>query len=194
LPNQVCAFLASQGCGATGTCVWPTSGPQCLAYAPGCACDGSQINTACNGLPSGYETNPLLHSGPCFVDAGIAKDSEGGPPVGTSDASMPACPPGEPSPGVTCPSTTTGYCYYSGRRICSCDYPGGVPGLTNLWACGTVSADCPLPAVKQGDPCSVSAQRCNYDFRGCAVSPGGCVCSGGLASGLHWVCTATVCG
>jgi hypothetical protein len=43
----------------------------CLAYSAGCACDGTEINVTCNGLPSGYDTKPLAHSGACAqVDAG----------------------------------------------------------------------------------------------------------------------------
>jgi hypothetical protein len=37
----------------------------CDAIALGCACDGTEINIACNGLPGGYETKPYLHSGAC---------------------------------------------------------------------------------------------------------------------------------
>jgi hypothetical protein len=41
----------------------------CRAYLAGCACDGTEISTICTGLPDGYDTKPLRHTGPC-VDGG----------------------------------------------------------------------------------------------------------------------------
>jgi hypothetical protein len=41
-----------------------------MAYSPGCACDGTAINVVCNGLPSGYETKPMRHTGACLADGG----------------------------------------------------------------------------------------------------------------------------
>jgi hypothetical protein len=40
-------------------------GPTCKAYMPGCACDGSEVNLICNGLPNGYAAKPVLHGGAC---------------------------------------------------------------------------------------------------------------------------------
>jgi PPE-repeat protein len=62
--DHVCAYLSADACSATGACVLQ-SGAVCDAYAPGCACDGSMINTVCNGLPSGYVPKPLRHTGTC---------------------------------------------------------------------------------------------------------------------------------
>jgi hypothetical protein len=74
-PNEICGFPESLACAATGQC-FPAPGAVCQAYSIGCACDGTMINVACNGLPAGYATSPLLHTGPCTGnDAGIAKDS-----------------------------------------------------------------------------------------------------------------------
>jgi hypothetical protein len=53
---------------AMGTC-FPLQPITCLAYSPGCACDHTEINVACNGLPSDYTTKPLAHTGAC-VDGG----------------------------------------------------------------------------------------------------------------------------
>jgi hypothetical protein len=61
--GNICGFPASDGCAATGQCF--PQGPLCELFAPGCACDGQTIDIACNGLPSGYETAPLLHDGEC---------------------------------------------------------------------------------------------------------------------------------
>lgn len=66
--GNVCGFPSSAACSAKGTC-FPAALVTCLAYAPGCACDGSEINITCNGLPDGYETKPLEHTGSC-VDGG----------------------------------------------------------------------------------------------------------------------------
>jgi hypothetical protein len=62
--SEVCGFPTAQGCSARGTC-FPAPGITCLAYAAGCACDGTEINITCTGLPGGYVTQPLLHSGTC---------------------------------------------------------------------------------------------------------------------------------
>jgi hypothetical protein len=66
--GKVCGFLESGGCGAAGSC-FPAPTVICNAYGPGCACDGSEVNTICNGLPSGYARKPLKHTGAC-VDGG----------------------------------------------------------------------------------------------------------------------------
>ena len=69
--GYVCGFLESEGCAAAGACFAMQTGPVCLAYAAGCACDGSEVNLACNGYPNGYAAKPLLHSGVC-TDAGAS--------------------------------------------------------------------------------------------------------------------------
>jgi hypothetical protein len=124
-------------------------------------------------------------------DAGTGQDSGGVP---DSDASTPTCPASQPAAGVTCPSTTTGYCYYSGGRICSCDPQGGIPGPYR-WDCGMTPVNCPTTVPKDGDSCTGPAQRCSYDFRACASSnPSAFVCSGGVVSGFRWVAMPTPCG
>ena len=47
-----------------------------MAYAAGCACDGSEVNIACNGLPSGYAPKPLAYKGAC-QDGGLSCCPEG---------------------------------------------------------------------------------------------------------------------
>jgi hypothetical protein len=64
----VCGYRESDGCSAAGSC-FPAPGAVCLLYSPGCACDGSEISVACTGLPSGYVSKPLRHTGAC-VDGG----------------------------------------------------------------------------------------------------------------------------
>jgi|CZKU01.1.fsa_nt_gi hypothetical protein len=62
--GKVCGFLESNACGAAGSCF---TAPMivCNAYSPGCACDGSEVDVICNGLPSGYARKPLKHAGAC---------------------------------------------------------------------------------------------------------------------------------
>ncbi len=66
--GEVCGFLETNACGAAGTC-FPAPMIICNAYSPGCACDGSEVDVICNGLPSGYVRKPLKHTGAC-VDGG----------------------------------------------------------------------------------------------------------------------------
>jgi len=67
--GRLCGFLESAGCSATGTC-FPAPGVVCNAIVLACACDGTNINVACNGLPSGYAPKPFAHSGVCGFDSG----------------------------------------------------------------------------------------------------------------------------
>ncbi len=66
--GQVCGYPEAGGCGVEGTC-FPAPQVVCNAFSPGCACDGSEISIACTGLPSGYVSKPLRHTGAC-VDGG----------------------------------------------------------------------------------------------------------------------------
>jgi hypothetical protein len=66
--GTMCAFPATPACTTVGEC-FPTPGLTCNSFSAGCACDGTEINIACTGLPSGYETKPLRHTGAC-VDGG----------------------------------------------------------------------------------------------------------------------------
>ncbi len=62
--NDVCGFPMQDGCTAKGIC-FPAPMAICNAYSPGCACDGSMISIACTGLPDGYVSKPLAHTGMC---------------------------------------------------------------------------------------------------------------------------------
>jgi hypothetical protein len=77
-PGQLCGFLEADGCSAQGSCV-PNTGALCNAISPGCACDGTEINIICTGLPPGYVSKPLLHRGQCGgleAGAGCSSDSQ----------------------------------------------------------------------------------------------------------------------
>jgi hypothetical protein len=69
--GDVCGFPQADGCSAKGSC-FPAPGAVCRAYSPGCACDGTEISVVCTGLPSGYLSKPLRHTGVCTsaADAG----------------------------------------------------------------------------------------------------------------------------
>ncbi len=62
--GEVCGFPRIPVCGTKGLCFKPEQ-IECLVYQAGCACDGTEISITCNGLPAGYDTKPLRHTGPC---------------------------------------------------------------------------------------------------------------------------------
>ena len=74
--GRICGFPEVDACTATGTC-FETLPEGCNAYSLGCACDGSEVNVVCNGLPAGYAPAPLLHTGAC-VDSGANDGGDGG--------------------------------------------------------------------------------------------------------------------
>ena len=76
----ICGFAEKDGCSAEGRC-FPAPGAVCQAYAAGCACDGTLVNIACTGLPSGYASRPLAHAGPC-LDASGGSDGAACCPAG----------------------------------------------------------------------------------------------------------------
>jgi hypothetical protein len=61
----LCGFPTADGCAAKGTCFQEPQ-LECAAVVLGCACNGSEVNIACNGLPGGYAPAPLLHNGICM--------------------------------------------------------------------------------------------------------------------------------
>jgi hypothetical protein len=75
-PNgDICGFLESDGCSAIGHC-FPAPGVRCnIAGSIGCGCNGSPVSidpSCASGLPTGYQTKPVLHQGAC-TDAGALK-------------------------------------------------------------------------------------------------------------------------
>ena len=67
--GERCGFPKLAGCSATGSC-FPAPGAICNAIVLACACDGTEINVACNGLPSDYAPKPFAHSEACGFDSG----------------------------------------------------------------------------------------------------------------------------
>jgi len=83
-PNGgICGFLESAGCAATGQCFPAPSGPRCaIASTVGCGCNGSDVSidpSCVSGLPSGYQTKPVLHEGACTDGGGGCVSPRGGP-------------------------------------------------------------------------------------------------------------------
>lgn len=68
--NEVCAYPEAATCSAKGECVAKPSGATCGAIAYACACDGSNVEIGCNGLPDGYVSKPFAHDGACVTDGG----------------------------------------------------------------------------------------------------------------------------
>jgi hypothetical protein len=97
-PNGgLCGFLESAGCAASGQCFPAPTGPRCaLASTVGCGCNGSDVSidpSCSSGLPSGYQTKPVLHEGAC-ADAGGACVSQRGGRCGGNTAHPCACASG----------------------------------------------------------------------------------------------------
>jgi hypothetical protein len=98
--GDICGFLESAGCAATGQCFPGPTGARCaIASTVGCGCNGSDvsIDPSCySGLPSGYQTKPVLHEGAC-TDSGGACVSQRGGPCGGNTAHPCTC-----TSGLTC--------------------------------------------------------------------------------------------
>ncbi len=79
--GRICGFLESAGCAASGQCFPGPTGPRCaIASSVGCGCSGVDvaIDPSCvSGLPTGYQTKPVLHEGVCS-DGGACVSSQGG--------------------------------------------------------------------------------------------------------------------
>src|SRR5580658_6334072 len=142
--DERCGFAESAGCSATGSC-FPAPGVTCNVVLLACACDGTEINVACTGLPGDYAPKPYAHSGACGPDSG----------GGGKDAGTLACGP------YSC-DVATEFCYEAGGGAI---LPDGGSNFT--YACSPIPAQCqPAPtcacivaadAGTHGCPCSVQA-------------------------------------
>ena len=63
--DGMCGFAISNGCSAVGQCYPKNTGPLCNSISPACACDGTTVNTVCEGYPSGVTSKPVTHGGAC---------------------------------------------------------------------------------------------------------------------------------
>jgi hypothetical protein len=146
-----CGFPEAAGCAATGSC-FATPGAVCQAIVLACACDGTDINVACNGLPANYAPKPYAHSGACGLDAGGGDSGGGG-----KDAGSFACGP------ASC-DVATEFCFESGGGAV---LPDGGSNFT--YACN------PIPPQCQPDPtcdCIIAADAGTHGCP-CSVQPGG---------------------
>jgi hypothetical protein len=98
LTGEICGFLESLGCSATGQCFPAPGGARCAIASPlGCGCNGTDvsIDPGCvSGLPSGYQLHPVLHEGVCAADAGGACVSDRGGPCGGNTSNPCTCATG----------------------------------------------------------------------------------------------------
>jgi hypothetical protein len=62
--GETCGFPEAEACAAKGSC-FSVPAVECLVYQAGCACDGTEFDLTCTGLPSGYSLKPLKNAGPC---------------------------------------------------------------------------------------------------------------------------------
>jgi hypothetical protein len=142
----------------------------CLAYEAGCACNGTEINLACNGYPSGYASKPVSHTGACTtaVDAGGATcstDSDCGSgmmcafKIADTCAAVGTCLT-RPSPGpmchaialactcnkqeinVACTIYPSGYASQPVAQLSACEGPDAGAAAAPF-ACGNGGATCP---------------------------------------------------
>ncbi len=101
--NDECAFLLTEACEATGTCVARPALSNCMPTPlTGCSCAGTTVSwttgTSCAAeeLP-GYAPEPIATMGACAGDAGVVCTGPGSPiPVVTCTGSVdnnPACTP-----------------------------------------------------------------------------------------------------
>jgi hypothetical protein len=153
--GYICGFPESDGCSAKGECF---EAPQvvCMAYAAGCACDGTEIDIACNGLPSGYAPKPLAYEGmchdactaeyPCLSSVSCASDADCAALGSQCDTCMHLCGCGGGG-GKCCP---VGWMMYG------CTYPDGGAGL----ACHNPALGC-ASSMTCGEGCdTVVTGRC----------------------------------
>ena len=71
--GETCGFDETVPCSSAGAGHCFPTGAVCNSFSPGCACDGMTINIACTGLPNGYSTAPLSHTGTCGTESGVAQ-------------------------------------------------------------------------------------------------------------------------
>jgi hypothetical protein len=144
--GERCGFAESAGCTATGSC-FPAPGVTCNVVLLACACDGTDINVACNGLPGDYAPKPYAHSGACGLDSG----------GGGKDAGTLVCGP------YSC-DVATEFCYEAGGGAVLPD-----AGSNFTYACNPIPTQCrPNPTCA----CIIAADAGTHGCP-CSVEPGG---------------------
>jgi hypothetical protein len=192
--NRICGFPEVDACGARGQC-FPAPSSNCLVYGAGCACDGTTINIACTGLPTGYNPKPLLHAGDCQDAAAPCKASAdcgatglcGFPtsaacaalgqcfprPQGLCDAYLPGCACDGTTINLICGGLPDGYAEKPVRNAGQCTDAGGT-------TCAT-SADCGsgfLCGFKKADACAAKGSCFQDTGQFCEAFAPGCACDG----------------
>ena len=175
--HNVCGYPISDGCSANGRC-FPASMAVCGAFLPGCACDGTSINTICTGYPNGYVSKPLRNTGAC-MDGGVVR-----PDAGFGPGPVILCPPSSADAANKTCSREGQDCSYAGTN-CIC---GNASPRTNppLWNCYVLPQGCPSSPPGVGSSCTQPGLRCDYGY--CA---GGAVLdctNGSWQTGVGGVC------
>ena len=206
--GKMCGFKTADGCSASGSCFdAPAPGTaMCLAYEAGCACDGTEINLACNGYPSGYASKPVSYSGACTtaVDAGGATCSTGSDcgsgmmcafKIADRCAAVGICLP-RPSPGPTCSAISldctcsnqeinvactiypSGYASQPVAQLASCEGPDA-GAAAGPFACGNEGATCPgtqVCKIGEGGAVGTSPSSSCVDYPAQCASMHTCNC------------------
>ncbi len=192
--GDVCAFSPTAGCGQPGTCV-PAPTVVCQAYSPGCACDGTEINIACTGLPNGGVSKPLAHAGSCAADASTFDGAPGTCQTSGDCPSNEVCgflaTAGCGQPGTCVPAPNGGAACNSFLPGCACDgteiniactpLPSGYfsKPLAHSGVCGAdASVSDGGPATCQSSADCPSNEVCGFlETNGCSAA-GTCVSLG----------------
>jgi hypothetical protein len=155
--HSVCGYPESDGCSAKGRC-FPASMAICDAISLGCACDGTSINTICNGYPAGYVSKPLRNTGACS-----SSDSGGfHPEGGMGPGPVVLCPPTfADASNKTCTHEGQACPYAQGYCICGNSSPRTNPPL---WSCAVPMQGCPISPPTVGSSCTQPGLRCDYGF------------------------------
>jgi hypothetical protein len=203
--GKMCGFKTADACSAAGTC-FDAPGPgtaMCEAYSAGCACDGTEINLACNGYPSGYASRPLEHTGECTgaVDGGAGACSSDADcsasemcafKIADACSAVGACiarpAPGPQcaaySPACTCDNKTINVVctsYPSGYASAPVSYRGecelAVPDAGSGFACGNTTCDSSkVCKVGMGGVAGSTASYTCVDYPAQCASTHTCAC------------------
>jgi hypothetical protein len=149
--GETCGFAISNACTATGAC-FVTQESACQALEPGCACDGTNLNLTCNGLPDGYALKPVESTGYCPDSGGIGVDA------GVSCTTSADCTGTNELCGfkVSLACAATGTCFVNnGSGACQALEPGCSCSGTNLnLTCNGLPEGYALAPVAETGECS----------------------------------------
>jgi len=174
-PNYLCGFPQALACSATGTC-FPPPGVTCNAIELGCACDGSEIDLGCNGLPTGNAPKPFLHEGACSDASGgdSGTGEAGAKDGGATDSST------SNDSGGGCVSTQGGPCGGNTSQPCTCASGLACTAGSSGVATGDVGGTCEAHEGDGSAPCTTDTdcdptQACGFPESEACAAQGQCV-------------------